>query len=171
MNKIFLLPTSETLDMLQVVFGASPILINWDALGMELGTSVDPVDLKDGEYRALTGPMNIWYDSATSRSHLLLTLIPSEEMVARHDEIGDAWGRKFVPYLNMCEDPLMRRDRKAFLNSISTRFVDFPLMLTFHNETLVVDDSTEPAHADFYADYHSRGQVPLKLFTDISSPE
>lgn len=171
MNKIFLLPTQETLDMLQVVFATSPIFINWDALGMELGTSANPVELKDGEYRALTGAMDVWYDAATSRSHLLLTLIPSNEMVARHEEIGDAWGRTFLPYLNMCEDPVMRRARKAFINSVSTRFVDFPLMLTFHNETLLVDDSTEPAHAEFYENYERRGQMPEKLFTDITSTE
>jgi hypothetical protein len=172
MNKIFLLPTQDTLDMLQAVFSGSPIIINWDLLGMELGSSVDPVELEDGgEYRALTGPMNVFYDSGTSRSHLLMSLVPSDEMVARHKQIGDAWGRNFVPYMNMCEDPLMRRARKAFMNSVSTRLVDFPLMLTFHNETLVVDDSVRPAHAEFYDDVQRRGQVPIRLFTGNAYPE
>lgn len=172
MNKLFALPTPSTIDMLQTVFATSMINIHWDALCVEIGSSEELISADpDSEYRAVTGPLGVWYDSATARSYLLLPLYPSPEMVARHEEIGDAWGRLFVPYMVITVDPVLRRERKAFINSVSSRFVDFPLMLTFHNETVVTDNSTVPDQQDFYADFLAKGQVPDKLFIDIENQD
>lgn len=154
--------------MLQTVFSGASFQINWDSLCVELGSSEEILTPKDGEYRALTGAMGVWYDQATAISYLLLPLIPSPEMSARHEEIGDAWGRTFLPFMTLLPDPLLRRERRAFLNSVSTRLVDYPLMLTFHNETVVTDNSVVPSHQDFYADY---SKIPVQLFIENTATE
>ena len=169
MNKLLALPTKDTLDILKTVFASAPFPINWEALCLQIGTSTEPIQPKaQSYYRALTGAMNVWYESTTGKSHLLLPLIPSPELVARNEEVGDAWGRKFIPYVNVVEDPIMRRERKAFINSVASRFVDFPLMLAFHNEVVLYDEADVPDQMDFYMDYSSRGQLPTQLFTDKS---
>jgi hypothetical protein len=154
--------------MLQTVFSGASFQINWDALCVELGSSKDLLKTKDGEYRALTGSLDVWYDQATATSYLLLALIPSPEMSERHEELGDAWGRTYVPFINLYPDPLLRRERRAFLNSISTRFVDYPLMLTFHNETLVTDNSVVPSHQEFY---EAQERIPPQLFVQNTATE
>ena len=100
---------------------------------------------------------------------MLLPLIPSPELVGRHNEVGDGWGRNFFPYMVLIEDPIQRRERKAFLNSIATRFVDFPAVLTFHNEIVVESNEELPPNAEFYADYAKHGQMPTRLFNDITN--
>ena len=170
MNRLIVLPTKETLDALQTIFAASPFTINWDALCMEIGSSEQHIVPKDhSHYRAITGTMNTWYEAASGRSHLMLPLIPSPELVARNEEVGDGWGRVFFPYMVLVEDPIMRRERKAFLNSIATRFVDFPMTLAFHNEIVLVSDDELPPHAEFYADYAKHGQMHQRVFTDITN--
>jgi hypothetical protein len=170
LNKLIALPTKETLDLLQTVFATAPFLISWDNVCVELASSHEPIQAKDhSHYRALSGALGVWYDSAVGHSNLLLPLIPSPEMVERNAAFDDPWGRlRFLPYLNLAQDPIMRRERKAFINSLASRFVDFPLMLTFHNEVVIEVDGATPPQADFYSDYSTRGQVPVQVFTDIT---
>ena len=168
MNKVFLLPTNSTIDALKDIMATSPVHIDWDSLGVEIGTSMGSVTAdEDVEYRALTGEVNVWYETATGRSSLLLTLIPSPEMVERHNQIGDAWDRPdFFPFINLHSDPVLRRNRRAFFNSVSSRFVDLPIMLTFHNEIVVPSDALVPAQADFYHDFAKRRSMnQLPIFT------
>lgn len=166
MNHLVLLPTHESLDMLRDLFGASPVTVNWDAVAVEIGTSVAPIEINENaSYRALTGAMDVWYDSANGLSNLLLTLIPSPEMAERHAQVGDAWSRPlFFPFLNLSTDPVLRRNRRAFINSVSTRLVDLPLMLTFHGEMVITDNATQPTQADFYHDIASKGAVNRSPF-------
>jgi len=169
LKKLVLLPDNSSIDALRDVFSASPIQINWDTLCVEIASSIGNIVADQfAEYRALTGEMNVWYESATNRSNLLLTLIPSPEMVSRHEAIGDAWGRPlFFPFINIAHDPLLRRNRRSFINSVSTRLVEIPIMLTFSNETVISDLATVPSQADFYSDFASRGSVNrLPEFTD-----
>lgn len=154
--------------MLQTVFAGASFQINWDALCVEIGSSTKLTTTKGGEYRAITSSMDVWYDFATSAPYLLLGLIPSPEMTDRHEEIGDAWGRAFIPYMSLYKDPLLRRNRRSFLNSVSTRFVDYPLMLTFHNETLITDNSTVPSHQEFY---EAQRTLPPRLFIENTATE
>lgn len=170
LNRLLVLPTKETLDLLQTIFSASPFTIHWDTLCVEIGSSEGPIIPRDHSYyRAITGNMRTWYEAASGKSHLLLPLIPSPEMVSRHEEVGDGWGREFFPYMALIEDPIQRRERKAFLNSIATRFVDFPAVLTFHNEIVVSSNDELPPHAEFYADHAKHGQTPTSLFNDLVS--
>ena len=172
LNKLFVLPTQSTLDMLQTIFSGASFTINWDRLAVEIGSSKDLIVAKeDVEYRAITGEMGVWYDSAQGSSFLVLPIIPSPEMAQRNAEVGDAWSRIFIPFMSLLEDPLLRRERKAFINSIATRLVDYPLMLVFHNETVVTDNSVVPVHQEFYESYKARGQVPVQLFVNTTSAE
>lgn len=167
LNKVFLLPTNASLDALRDVMATCPILINWDSLGVEIGTTnADLVANPDVEYRALTSELNVWYETATGQSSLLLTLLPSPEMADRHNQIGDVWGRQdFFPFMKLYDDPVLQRNRRAFFNSVSSRFYDYPLMLTFHAEMVVESDAIVPAQEDFYADYAKRSaQGTLQKF-------
>lgn len=168
MNKIFLLPTDETKSLLESMFSGGSMTIDWDSIGLELGSSESkliPGPYK--VYRALPGPMGVWYDAATARSYLILPLIPSPEMAKRHEEIGDAWGRDFLPFLSLTDAPSVTRKGRAFINSLATGMVDRQPVLTFHNETLVLDESTVPSHRDFYFDYQWRGAVSNQVFVDL----
>jgi hypothetical protein len=172
LNKLFALPTQSTLDMLQTVFSGSSFSVDWDRLSVEIGSSKDLIVPKeDIEYRAVTGSMGVWYDSAKGTSFLILPIYPSPEMVERAEEVGDAWGRAFVPFINLLEDPVLRRERRAFINSVSTRLVDYPLMLVFHNEVVVSDSAIAPDNNDFYLSYMATGQVPVQLFLQATSSE
>lgn len=170
MNRLFLLPTNESLDVLKSIMAASPILIDWDRVAVEIGSSesdIVPAD-PDVQYRALTNQAEVWYESATGHSSWLLSLLPSPEMAERHDKVGDAWGRElFLPFMNLSVDPLLRRNRRAFMNSVSTRLMEYPVMLTFQNEVVVHDKSVVPSQQDFYEDYVSRSKImQLPRFED-----
>ncbi len=170
--RLFLLPTNESLDALRAVFSGSPIEIDWSTLAVEIASSKSPIVTAepDMQYRALTSNMDVWYESATGSSSLLLSLLPSPEMVERHNAVGDAWGRPlFYPFVKVAHDPLLRRNRRAFLNSVSTRLVDYPIVLTFCNETVLKDASVVPSQQDFYDDYVTRGsEGRLSQFEDFN---
>lgn len=167
LNKLIVFPTKETLDSLKTVFTSAPFLVHWDRICLILASSRDPIKVNPkGYYKALTGSMNIWYETLSGKSNLLLPIIPSPEMVDRHNEVGDAWSRNFVPYVNVLEDPIIRRERKAFINSVASSLVDMPMVLAFHNEIVVESTSIVPDQMDFYEDVVNRGQVPVQIYSD-----
>lgn len=170
MFKVFALPDAVTQDYLAGVFQGSPILIDPDSFGIELGSSRAPVGPFPGNsYRALPGSMNIWYDSATQRSYWLLPLIPSPEMVLRHDQIGDAWGRDFLPVMRIAEVQNMRRRNVAWMKSIADGLASMRPILTFTNELVAEDNSIVPTHQDFYDDQIRKGPLPATLFAELAS--
>ena len=147
------------------MFQACPFDIDWDSFGVELGSSHTKITPKDGVvYQALPSSMNIWYDSPTAMSYLILPLFPSPKMAARHDEIGDAWGRSFLPFMVIAPSPRLRH--RGFMNSISTGLVDCSPRLTFHLETVIESNDTYPAHNGFYQDYLARGAVSNEVFLE-----
>lgn len=169
LKKLFVLPTAETREYFDHLFQSYHLEIDFDALAVELGSTTGDIRVKESAlYRAVPGSMNVWYDPAIGQSNLILPLFPSKEMASRHKEIGDAWGRTtFVPYMVIGEDrPLLKRRRKAILNSLSTVLVDTTPTFWFGNETVVEDNSRYPANMGFYNDYLSKGPLSNQVLID-----
>jgi len=159
--KLITLPTPETLGLLSRMFAGTSMHVDWDAVSLTLASDVEPIlPAEDGLYRALPGSMDLWYDTAQNRSFLVLPLVPSPEMAKRHEEAGgDAWGRKFVPFLNLGTPGTNRRRHSAQWKSIATGLIDRQPILTFHGELVLATDGTVPELNDFYTDYLRRGSV------------
>lgn len=172
MYKLFILPTQETKEYLHKLLRDIPITVDYDALAVEVGSSPTPIQADlDRVYRALPGQLGIWYETAVGHSWIILPLIPSPEMCDRHEEIGDAWGRHFVPYMVLTGKFNNTSSVKPKLNSIATMLVDTlpDLTLTFTCETVVVDDSVVPSQEDFYLDYYSKGRSSRQLFLELTA--
>lgn len=166
----FVLPTLETQEYMSTLFQGAPMFIDVNSFGVELGSSRSPF-LQDQlrTYRALPGLMNKWYDPSASRSYWILPLIPSPEMAARAEQVGDAWGRQFVPFIVITEVQNLVRRNVAFMNSIASGLVSSRPILTFHNEFVVEDASVMPRQQAFYDDYLARGSDADVVFPDIAS--
>lgn len=169
-NKLFVLPTPDTRDFLRSVLTDLPIVIDYDALAVEIGSSTSTIvpDITR-TYRALPGSMGIWYESAVGHAWIILPLVPSPEMCDRREEVGDAWGRKFVPYMAITSKFNNTSFVKPRLNSISTSLVDTLPTLQFHCETVVQDGAGAPAQADFYDDYVKTGIADRQTFMELNS--
>lgn len=172
MYKLLVLPTQATKDYLHKLLRDIPITVDYDALFVELGSSNQPIrpDLTR-LYRALPGQLGIWYETAVGHSWIILPLIPSPEMSDRHDEVGDAWGRHFVPYMVLTGRFNNTSSVKPKLNSVATMLVDTlpDLVMEFSCETVILDDATVPSQEDFYLDYYAKGRSSRQLFLELTS--
>lgn len=172
MFKLFVLPTQATKEYLYKVFRDIPITIDYDSLAVELGSSRAPITADiDRQYRALPGQLGIWYETAVGHSWIILPLIPSPEMCDRHEEIGDAWGRHFVPYMVLTGKFNNTNSVKPKLNSIATMLVDTlpDVTLNFSCETAVQDDAQVPSQEDFYLDYFQKGRSSRQVFLELTT--
>lgn len=161
-NKLFLLPTPDTRSYLETIFRDLPFRMNYEGLCVEIGSSLSPIVPSIGAvYRALPGALGIWYETATARSWILLPLVPSPEMCARHTEVGDAWQRTFIPYMALTSEFNNTSKMKPRLNSIATGLVDRRPELFFSCETVLTDEAVVPSQADFYEDYTKNGIPPI----------
>lgn len=167
-NKLFVLPTPETRDYLRMVLSDLPVVIDYDALAVEIGSSGSPIGPDISRvYRALPGSLGIWYETAVGHSWIILPLVPSPEMCDRREEVGDAWGRKFVPFMSITSKFNNTSSVKPRLNSISTGLVGTLPTLTFHCETVVQDGGAAPSQADFYDDYAKTGIADRQTFIEL----
>lgn len=170
--KLFALPTLETLEFMISMFQGSPVPINFDTFGTEIGSSRSEIEPEELVYRAVPGLMDVWYDTATARSYWILPLIPSPEMVERHEQIGgDAWGREFIPFMVITEVQNMERRNAAWMRSIASSLASTRPILTFHNELVIADEAIMPAHNDFYEAYRAKGDMNNDLFIDLNDSE
>lgn len=163
-------PVSQTMDLLQDMFKGCPFDLDWDHMFIELGSREGKIaKIKPDEvYLAVPGSMNVWYDTVAGRSNLLLPLFPSRKMAARHRDIGDAWGRDlFRPVMFMGIAPNLRRNHRAFLNSIATGLVDRSPILGFSGETFEESSHGTPLFADFHRDYVERGVVSNQALLEM----
>lgn len=169
-NKLFVLPTADTRDLLRTVLSDLPIVIDYDALAVEIGSSTSTIvpDITR-TYRALPGPMGIWYESSVGHAWIILPLVPSPEMCDRREQVGDAWDRKFIPYMAITHKFNNTSFVKPRLNSIASGLVDRLPMLQFHCETVVQDGSAVPSQADFYGDYSKNGIPDRQTFIELNS--
>jgi len=169
MKHLFVLPVPETIEHLKAVFMGAPFDIDWDHLGVEIGSTNGQLTPKAPTrvYHAAPGSLDIWYDTAEGCSFLLLPLFPSAKMAQRHDFVGDAWGRdQFRPVLSFGRLQSNRRNHKAFINSVATGLVDTSPVLGFHMETVVEDDAQVPQYSDFYQDYIERGGISNQILLE-----
>ncbi len=175
-EKLFVLPTQETRDIIYSRFRDLPATIHYDALGVEIGSratgagtqAIKSLD-EEVEYRALPGGMNVWYDSLSNKSWIILPLIPSPEMTDRRMQVGDYWGRLFVPYLALSSEFNNIRI-KPRLNSLATGFIETRPVLTFNCETVLIEntDRPMPSQGDFYESYVNSGSHLVPKFLDIA---
>lgn len=167
-NKVFVLPVPETVAHLKDRFMGCPFDIDWDSLGLEIGSSLGPIDLKpNSTYFALPGGMDVWYDTPTGHAHLLLPLFPSDKMARRHAAIGDAWSLpQFRPVLSFGIAPTLRRHNRAFINSVATGMIDTSPVLGFTGEMVVESESEFQSFGDFYRDYVGRGPVSNQVLLE-----
>jgi hypothetical protein len=169
MYRAFTLPTPETLEFLQHWFSSVDVGINWDVLGVELGSSHAPIEKAspDVVYKAIPGSMNMWYDAATARSWIIMPLFASPKMVRRANSIGNVWDRPFIGYMAMSDSFNNRRRTKGLLNSISTALVDRSPVLTFHGEVHTEDFSLKsPPFQEFYLDWKNKGGMSNLVFLE-----
>lgn len=170
-HTLWILPTDETLTYLQSLFQSTPLTVNWDSLGVEIASSRSPIKTgpESRSFNAFPGSMDIWYDTATTRSYLLLPLIPSPKMARRHEEVGNVWGRnQFRPVMSLGELQTNRRNHKSIINSISTALIDTAPVLQFHCEMVIEDDSALQVapFSDFYRDYTHHGGVSNQVMLE-----
>ena len=167
LNYLFSLPSDDTSAFLRDLLQASPIEIDFIGLAVCLGTSNIEIPLQDKPLRAVAGSLGIWYDPQAGFSRLILPLFPSTEMVVRHAEIGDVWGRHFVPYMVLCDFPSSRRNKKGFINSISTALVDTNQQLVFDTEVVVVaEDIATPPDYEFYKEQMGLGALSNQVLLE-----
>lgn len=169
MRHLFVLPVEETVSYLKALFMGCPFDVDWDKLGVEIGSTEGPLVAGPPTrvYHAVPGSLSIWYDSAAGYSYLLLPLFPSPKMARRHDEVGDAWNRsQFRPVLSFGILQSNRRNHKAFINSISTALVDLSPVLGFHMETIIEDQAVVPQFSDFYTDYMENGGISNQILLE-----
>ena len=149
------------------LFQASPIEVDFEGLAVCLGSSRADIPLQTGELRAIAGSIGIWYDPVAGFSRLLLPLFPSPEMVQRHSEVGDAWGRTFVPYVVLCDWPSSKRRNKGFINSIATDLVDTNQQFVFDTEAVIAgDDAPTPPDNEFYKASVGLGMLSNQVFLE-----
>jgi hypothetical protein len=166
LQRIFTLPTPDTVDFLQFHFAATGARINWDGLGVELGVVAGDAKLKENAvYQAVPGDLDMWYDSITARSWLILPLWASEKMVARSEELGNAWQRPFLPYMVLSDLVTNRHREKAILNSVATSFIDTSPVLTFRGEIAMPWDAPPPL-PDFYLSARAKGGLSNQIFLE-----
>ena len=167
--KLFVLPTEDTKAYLHKLFADVPIVIDYDALCVEIGSSIGEIKPDVSRmYRALPGQLGIWYETAVGRSSILLPLIPSPEMCDRRTEVGDVWERQFVPYMAVTSQFNNGPKVKPKINSISTSLVDNLPELRFTCETVLFDDAEVPSQMDFYEDYLKNGLNHQQTFLEVT---
>lgn len=169
MYRAFTLPTPETLGFLQKLFSSVDVGIDWDAIGVELGSSNSPIEeVSQGTvYKAIPGSMNMWYDAATARSWLIIPLFASPKMVRRANAIGNVWDRPFIGYMTLSDSFNNRRRTKGLLNSISTGLVDQSPVFTFHGEVHTEDYTIKsPPFQEFYLDWKNKGGMSNLVFLE-----
>jgi hypothetical protein len=157
MQKLIALPTVETRELLQELMSASPIPIDYDSMFIEIGVSDGPIPTNPSAvYTATTLGGNVWYETATGSSYLIFPLQAEQALLDRHNAVGDSFGRRhYVPYLVGCREPVMRRQRKSWINSIASTLALNPRVLSFHNELVVEETGVVPTQADFYQNFVS----------------
>jgi len=168
--KLFVLPTDQTKEYLHKIFSELPIVIDYERLCVEIGSSLEDItpDLTR-IYRALPGSIGIWYETATGRPSILLPLIPSPEMCQRREEVGDVWERQFVPYMSLTDQFNNGPKVKPRLNSIADGMVSTLPELRFSCETVLIDDAVVPAQADFYDDFLKTGLHHRPSFLELTT--
>jgi len=163
-NQMFVLPTEDTLYYLSQIFSGCPFDIDLSLMHVEVNSSVqemtpDPLLL----YKATAGTMEVFFDTATMETSLLLPL-ESRSLVERCAELRQTAPSAFYSNSTMGEDyyfpfmvvkrnmPPRSRHYRSFINSLSNTLAttsDYPLL--FEGEFIVTSDFSNVPDYDYYS--------------------
>jgi hypothetical protein len=130
-------PTADTLQRLQEIFGGSPISINWDLLCLRLAESDAPASwrARDLTYFVEFTEFGIMYDEELGHTQLI-GRVNSPEASARARECG--MQADFIPSVVFTDNAQMARSNKSFITSVSTTLVTRQSKpFTFGQETII----------------------------------
>src|SRR5271163_4427459 len=124
-NQLIVLPDTATLNYLREIFSGCPFDLDLSEAYCEVNSSQGEM-VPDGSraYVASAGSMNVWYDSSTQSTSLILPLI-SPPLMERCQELRRAapsvfYGDHYIPFLAVKRHmPPMDRAYRGFINSVS----------------------------------------------------
>lgn len=155
-NQLIVLPDDETLNYLRQIFSGCPFDIDFHKMYVELNSSTQEMVADISRtYVAESMSMDVWYDSATQSTSLLLPL-NSPTLVARCHELrasapSEFYGAHYFPFLVLKRYmPPMYRQYRAFINSISDTLFANQTPLVFGSEFLLPQSFEYVPDVDFY---------------------
>jgi len=155
-NQLIVLPDAGTLDYLRQMFSGCPFDLDLAKAYVEVNSSLGEMEPDDSNvYVASAGSMNIWYDSSTQSSSLLLP-ITSVALTDRCMELRDSapslfYGDYYMPFLVIKRHmPPMSRHYRSFINSISDVLYANRQPLVFDSEFLLPQSFEYVPDTDFY---------------------
>jgi hypothetical protein len=156
-NELLVIPTQETLRMMSAIFSACPFDLFLDRAYVVLNMSEEHMEPEpDLLYSAQAGTLNLWYDTATQMTSLILPLVsPSlnERVVAVREKAPSAfYGEHYFPHMVLAEDfPPVARRYAGFLASVGNSLAALTEPLFFDAELVIQKDYRAVPQADFYA--------------------
>jgi len=155
-NQLIVLPDEGTLNYLRQIFSACPFDLDLSKAYVEVNSSQGQMEADDRRtYVASGGSMNVWYDSSTQSSSLLLPL-ESKALTERCMELRQTapsifYGSHYIPFLVVKRKmPPMRRKYRDFINSVSDVLYANRMPLVFEAEFLLPQSFEYVPDTDFY---------------------
>jgi hypothetical protein len=130
-------PTADTLQRLQEIFGGSPIAINWDLLCLRLAESETPANWRtqDDTYFVDFTEFGIMYDEELGHTQLIGRV---SSPVVRERARACGMSADFTPSVVFTDNAQMARSNKSFITSVSTTLVTRQTKpFTFGPETII----------------------------------
>ena len=155
LNRLFVVPTDETLHYLKKLMVSSPITFDFDSFHVDIMSSSSEIESEPSiVYSASCDSLGIYYDSARTQASLILPLL-SEDFNTRFDQlcandITPYWDAPCKPYMTLVTNcPALKRHAKGWINSISDALVAADLRLQFTYEYAVTEEQSHPLNYDF----------------------
>lgn len=155
-NQLIVLPDEGTLNYLRELFSSCPFDLDLGKCWVEVNSSLGEMVADDTRtYVAEAGSMNVWYDSSTQSTSLLLPL-KSNELTARCMEVRENapslfYGEYYMPFLVIQRGmPAMRRKYRSFINSVSDVLYANRMPLVFDSEFLLPQNFEYVPYTDYY---------------------
>ena len=166
-NRLFVVPTDETLSYLSSVMSGCPIDLNIDAFRVEIITTQDALEIDPSRvYRSQAINVNVFYDSYLQRSSLIATLV-SSDLQARAKELNlegvarpENFPQFFVPHFTIRPDmPALSRNIRIWKVAIANALCQNERYLDWTGEYV----STETLLAVPDPDYQEAMAADLQL--------
>jgi hypothetical protein len=163
-HQLIVLPDDQTLNYLRQIFSACPFDLDFDQMHVEVNSSVQEMEADTSRVHvAESMSMNIWYDSASQSTSLLLPL-NSPELLTRCAELrttapSEFYGAHYFPFLMIKRHmPPMARQYRAFINSVSDTLFAKRTPLVFDSEFVMSKSFDYVPDVDFY-----KSQIAVNL--------
>jgi hypothetical protein len=145
-NRLYVVPTEQTLSYLGAVMSGSPIDLELGDLKVEIITTEDALDIDPTRvYVGEAINVNVFYDSYLQRSNLICTLV-SSELQARAKELNkEGVVRSFydwyIPYMTVKRGmPPLSSHVRHWKVSLANALCQNERPLSFTGEHVVVED-------------------------------